>query len=54
MVQDADKSETLTDVCLVTACLLAFVDFLQFDELVHIHCCNLTIGQEMVKFIFLK
>ena len=49
MVKDADKNETLTNVRLVTACLLAFAGFLRFDELINIRCCDLVLDQEMLK-----
>ena len=49
MVKDADKNETLTNVRLVTACLLAFAGFLRFDELVNIRCCDLVLDQKMLK-----
>ena len=51
MVKDADRNETLTNVRLVTACLLAFAGFLRFDELVNIRCCDLVLDQEMLKIL---
>ena len=48
MVNDVDRNKTLTNVWLVTACLLAFAGFLRFDELVNIHCCDLVLDQEML------
>lgn len=38
MVDDADKSGSLSDLRLVTACLLSFAGFLRFDELINLHC----------------
>ena len=49
MVRGVDRNETLTSVCLATACLLAFAGFLRLDELVHIHCCDLTVDEKMLK-----
>ena len=49
MVKDVDRNVTLTNVRLVTACLLAFAGFLRFDELVNIRCCDLILDQEMLK-----
>ena len=49
MVEDVNRDGTLANLCLATACLLAFAGFLQFDELVHIHCCDLTVDEKMVK-----
>ena len=49
MIKDADRDGTLTNLCLVTACLLAFAGFLRFNKLVHIRCCDLIVDENMVK-----
>ena len=36
IVQDAEGSGTLADLRLATACLLAFLGFLQFSELINL------------------
>ena len=46
MVKDAEKSHSLTDLRLVTACLLAYAGFLQFNELVSIRPCDITIQHD--------
>ena len=33
MVEDTMKNQTLSNVCLTSACLLAYAGFLHFDEL---------------------
>lgn len=35
MVDDVDKSGSLSDLRLVTVCLLSFAAFLQFDEMIN-------------------
>ena len=40
LVADTDKNCTLSNVHLVTACLLAFAGFLRFDELVQLWPCD--------------
>ena len=49
MVRDVNRNETLTSVRLAMAYLLAFAGILQFDELVHICCCDLTVDEKMLK-----
>ena len=49
-VKDADRDGILTNPHLAMACLLAFTGFLQFNELIHIRCCDLTVDEKMVKF----
>ena len=43
MARDTDKSCTLSDLRLVTACLLAFAGFLRFNELVKIWSCEISV-----------
>ena len=49
MVQDAKEHDTLSNVRLTTACLLAFAGFLRFSELVNIRACDLTFSDCLVK-----
>ena len=49
MVGDADNSGSLSDLRLVTACLLSFAGFLRFDELINLRPCDFTFSQEMLK-----
>ena len=49
IVKDADKSGSLTDLWLATACLLAFSGFLRFSELICLRPCDFEISQEMMK-----
>ena len=44
MVEDTKKSESLSNVRLTAACLLAFAGFLQFDELSKLHPVDLKIN----------
>ena len=46
MVRDTRKSQTLSDLRLVTACLLAYADFLRFSELVNIRPCDIKIQED--------
>ena len=46
-VQDAERSGTLSDLRLATACLLGFTGFLQFDELIHLRPWNFTVTEEI-------
>jgi len=48
MVKDADKSGSLSDLHLVTACLLGFATFLRFDELIHLRPSDFTFIEEMM------
>ena len=49
MVDDLNKNETLVNLRLTAACLLAFAGFLHFNELVNIRCCDVSIGVDMLK-----
>ena len=49
IVQDAERSGTLSDLRLTTACLLSFASFMWFDELIHLRPCNFTVTEEMMK-----
>ena len=49
MVDDANKSGSLSDLRLVTACLLSFAGFLRFDEMINLRPCDFTFCQEMLK-----
>ena len=52
MVRDARKSQTLSDLRLVTACLLAYAGFLRFNELVSIRPCDIKIQEDkMILYI---
>ena len=48
LVEDANKSSTLSDIHQATACLLAFAGFLCFDELVQLRPCDIEI-EKMAK-----
>ena len=48
MVKDARESNTLSDLRLATACLLAFAGFLRFNELVNITPCDITCQEDMI------
>ena len=54
MVDDLNKNETLANLRLTAACLLAFAGFLHFNELVNIWCCDVAIGVDMLKIRILK
>ena len=49
IVQDAERSGSLLDLRLATACQLGFVGFLWFDELIHLRPCDFTVTEEMTK-----
>ena len=49
LVADINRQSTLTNIQLVTACLLAFAGFLRFDELVHLGPCDIQISVSMAK-----
>lgn len=49
IVQDAEKSGSLSDLRLATACLLSFSGFLRFSELINLRPCDFTISQDMMK-----
>ena len=46
MVKDSEKSHSLSDLRLVTACLLAYAGFLRFIELVNIRPCDTKIQKD--------
>ena len=43
IVQDASKKKSLMEIHLVTICLLAFVGFFRYDEIVSIKSCDVRI-----------
>ena len=49
IVCDADKSGSLADLRLATACLLGFAGFLRFGELISLRPCDFELSQEMMK-----
>ena len=49
IVRDADKSGSLADLRLATACLLGFSGFLRFSELICLRPCDFEVSQEMMK-----
>ena len=49
IVKDVDKSGTLMDLWLATACLLAFSGFLRFSELIFLRPCDFEVSREMMK-----
>ena len=49
IVKDVDKSGTLMDLRLATACLLAFSGFLRFSELICLRPCDFEVSREMMK-----
>ena len=54
IVQDAERSGSLSDLRLATACLLGFAAFLRFYELIHLRPCDFTITNEMMKIVHSK
>ena len=48
MVQDTVEHDTLANVRLTTACLLAFAGFLWFNKLVNIRPCDLCFSNDML------
>ena len=48
MVKDANESNSLTDLRLTTASLLAYAGFLRFKKLVNISPCNITRHEGMI------
>ena len=46
---DANNHPSLANICLATACLLAFSGFLCFNELIHIRSCDITLDATMAK-----
>ena len=49
MVRDANSSGSLSDLRLITACLLGFLGFLRFNELINLRPCDCSISGEMLK-----
>ena len=49
IVEDAERSGSLSDLRLATACLLSFSGFLRFNELINLRPCDFSISQEMMK-----
>ena len=54
MVNDAESSGTLSDLRLVTACLLAFSGFLRSSELVELRPCDCSADAQMLKINIVK
>jgi len=48
IVEDAEKSKSLSDLHLATACLLGFAGFLRFDELIKLRPCEINFSDEML------
>ena len=49
MVRDMNRSGSLSDLRLITACLLGFSGFLRFNELINLRPCDCSISGEMLK-----
>ena len=49
IVEDAQKSGSLSDLRLGTACLLGFAGFLRFSELVNLKPCNFEVQDDMMR-----
>ena len=47
MVTDANNSSSLSNLHLVTACLLSFAGFPRFDELINLRPCDFTFDQDI-------
>ena len=45
IARNAELSQSLADLRLATACLLAFAAFLRFDELINLRPCDCVVGQ---------
>ncbi|XP_065904717.1 integrase/recombinase xerD homolog isoform X3 [Dysidea avara] len=54
MVKDAESSGTLSDLRLVTACLLSFAGFLRSSELVELRPCDCSATTQMLKVNIVK
>ena len=54
IVQDADKSGSLSDLRLATACLLGFSGFLRSSELICLRPCDFKVSQDMMKIRILQ
>ena len=48
IVQDAKSSGSLSDLMLLTACLLGFAGFLRFDELINLRPCDFELQADMM------
>ena len=49
IVDDAARNPTLSNICLASACLLAYAGFLRADELIKLRSCNISMdGGNMV------
>ena len=48
MVEDSEQSGTLSDLRLITACLLSFAGFLRFSELIHIRPCDISVREDAI------
>ena len=48
IVEDAQKSGSLSDLRLATACILGFAGFLCFDELIKLRLCEINFSEEMI------
>ena len=53
MVQDTMEHNSLSNVHLTTACLLAFVGFPQFNELINTQPCHLSFSDDMLMLFLL-
>ena len=56
IVEDAEGSGTLENLCLATACLLGFLRFLRFSKLINLRPCDVKIAEEimMIKIQYSK
>ena len=54
IVKDADKSGSLMDLWLTTACLLAFSGFLRFSEVICLRSSDFEISHERMKVRILR
>lgn len=54
MVKDAEESHSLSDLRLVTACLLAYAGFLRFNELVNVRPCDIKIQRDKLILLIPK
>ena len=54
MVKDAESSGTLSDLRLVTACLLSFAGFLRSSELVELRPCDCVATPQMLRVNIVK
>ena len=54
IVDDAEKSRSLADWRLATACVISYAAFLRFDELVHIRAVDVKFNDELMTISILK